>query len=30
MEYLNGEKIVGKFYERELQKTNQKTLELKN
>ena len=27
---LKGEKIVGTFYEKELKKTNQKNLELKN
>ena len=26
---LNGEEIVGSFYEKELKKTNQKSLELK-
>ena len=26
---LNGEQIIGTFYEKELQKTNQKELELK-
>ena len=26
---LNGEEIVGTFYEKELQKTNKKSLELK-
>ena len=26
---LNGEEIIGTFYEKELQKTNQKNLELK-
>ena len=30
MNDLNGEEIVGTFFKKELQKTNQKELELKN